>query len=207
MRTRTILRLAVVVLLAGGLGTWGILKYRWRVPRRFSVVTRHVLYRSGQPDGEQLAALVKRYHIRTVINLRRPEENAEDPAVRSEAEAARRLGVRLVQRSKGGSVDLQTVQELLPIVENPSAQPVLVHCKYGKVRTSLFVAGYRMSHCGWTARKAMAEAKHLDVIHKDDRSWPQFMKFVTQFARDGMPGVEPEVPEKMGREVQDSSAS
>ncbi|MCY2928630.1 MAG: hypothetical protein NTV86_03890 [Planctomycetota bacterium] len=36
----------------------------------FAVVREGVLYRSGQPDEGQLALLLSRYHIRTVVNLR-----------------------------------------------------------------------------------------------------------------------------------------
>lgn len=39
-------------------------------PRRFAAVEPGVLYRSGQPSPRQLARLIERYRLRTVINLR-----------------------------------------------------------------------------------------------------------------------------------------
>ena len=64
-------------------------------------VKRGVLYRSGQLSGDQLREAVKRYQIRTVINLQWPgeemkeERSLEPPArggLREPADARRRTG-------------------------------------------------------------------------------------------------------------------
>src|SRR4051812_4099980 len=54
----------------------------------FDVVKEHILYRSGQLNGDQLAAVINRYGIRTVVNFQIPGAGVE-----AERALARRLGV------------------------------------------------------------------------------------------------------------------
>jgi protein tyrosine phosphatase (PTP) superfamily phosphohydrolase (DUF442 family) len=46
-------------------------------------------------------------------------------------------------------------------------KPVLVHCEWGRDRTGLVVAAYRVAVNGWSKDKAMQEA-----IHRGFRRWP-----------------------------------
>src|SRR3954469_17647071 len=54
----------------------------------FDVVKRGILYRSGQLNGDQLQAAIKRYGIKTVVSFQLPGKD-----VFSERALARRLGI------------------------------------------------------------------------------------------------------------------
>jgi protein tyrosine/serine phosphatase len=51
------------------------------------------------------------------------------------------------------------VTRFLSIVNEPSLQPVFVHCQGGRHRTGVMTAVYRMTQDQWTADQAYAEMK------------------------------------------------
>ncbi len=119
-------------------------------------VKRHVLYRSGQLTPEQLTRAVKRYHLRTIINLQMPGEELS-----SERALAARLGVDFVNLPMPGSGFGEEWQfrEILKIVDDPDRRPVLVHCARGTCRTGAAVALYRYERDGWTIEDVATEMR------------------------------------------------
>ena len=91
-------------------------------------VKRGVLYRSGQLSPEQLTEAVKRYNIRTIINLQWP--GAEMQAERG---LAGRLGIDFVNLPMPGDGlgEEWQFREILKILDDPDRQPALVHCARG----------------------------------------------------------------------------
>ena len=62
----------------------------------------------------------------------------------------------------------------LRVAADPSRQPVLVHCRYGKDRTGVVIAAYRVVHEGWEPKAAAAEAKRYGCcvpLFDDLESW------------------------------------
>jgi protein tyrosine phosphatase (PTP) superfamily phosphohydrolase (DUF442 family) len=122
------------------------------------------VYRGGQPKAGGLEKL-KAMGIRTILNLR-----GEDDHSRAEGDAAQRLGLRYYSISLPGfsnpkDEEVDRVLEIINALEN---QPVFVHCHHGKDRTGTIIASYRISHDGWNAEQAKAEAKRYGL------SWVQF---------------------------------
>ncbi len=62
----------------------------------------------------------------------------------------------------------EQVARVMGIIDNPENQPVFVHCQRGSDRTGTIGAIYRISHDGWTAERALAEAKNYGM------SWAEF---------------------------------
>jgi protein tyrosine/serine phosphatase len=130
---------------------------------RFVKVTDS-LYRGAQPTEEGFRRL-KELGIKTIINLR-----AEDELGFSEKEAVERLGLRyhnvaLPGLSRPGD---EQVARVMGIIEAPENGPVFIHCRRGSDRTGTIAAIYRISHEGWTADQALAEAK------RNGLSWAEF---------------------------------
>ncbi len=128
-------------------------------------------YRGEQPEGRDytdLAAL----GIRTVIDLQADGENHDE---RQLVEAAGMTFVRIPMTTRVPPTDAQ-LAEFLGIVNDPTRQPVYVHCKGGKHRTGVMSAVYRMEQDGWTADRAFKEMKRYefgwDFLH------PEFKRFV-----------------------------
>jgi protein tyrosine/serine phosphatase len=125
----------------------------------FDVVKPGVLYRSGQLNGDQLAEVVARYGIRTLVNVQVPGIGR---GVETERIVARRLGIDYVNLPMPGDGFGEEAQfrEVLKACDDPARRPVLVHCARGTCRTGAAVALYRFERDGWTIDDVAAEMKH-----------------------------------------------
>jgi protein tyrosine/serine phosphatase len=115
-----------------------------------------VLYRSGQLSSSQLTEAVKRYNIRTVINLQWPGEE-----MKVERGLAGRLGVDFVNLPMPGDGlgEEWQFREILKVLDDPDRRPALVHCARGTCRTGAAVAFYRFERDGWTPEDVAAELR------------------------------------------------
>jgi len=151
------LALSLAVLVAGGViaAAYGL----FRVPvRRFGVVEKGVLYRSGQPDAGGWRWLRDRCGIRTVINLR--GEYPSQPWAILEKKFCRDNGIRYIALPIGPDrLSDEQLRLILRTISDPASQPVLVHCELGKSRTGVVVAAYRIVAQGWSYEAALAESR------------------------------------------------
>lgn len=122
----------------------------------FDVVKHGVLYRSGQLNPEQLADVVARYRIKTVVNFQIAGERVE-----AERALAGRLGVDFMNLPMPGDGFGQESQfrAVLEACDDPARRPVLVHCARGTCRTGAAVALYRFERDGWTVEDVNAELR------------------------------------------------
>jgi tyrosine-protein phosphatase SIW14 len=134
-----------------------------KVLPNFHQVNEH-LYRGAQPRSGGMQRLAAQ-GIKTIVNLR-----AEDEGTRAEEKDARAAGLRYFNVPMQGlsRPKDEQVERVLAIINDSQNWPVFVHCNHGKDRTGTIIACYRISHDGWTAEKAKAEAKHYGM------SWVQF---------------------------------
>jgi protein tyrosine/serine phosphatase len=111
------------------------------------------LYRSNHPTPARLRAMARRWHLRTVVNLRGPCGNGSDALSR---EAASRLGLRFVDAPIAsrtpGRADLLALIETLQTM----AEPALIHCKSGADRAGFAAAVFLILN-GASVARAMAE--------------------------------------------------
>ena len=110
-------------------------------------------YRGADPnrqDYESLAAI----GIRTIIDLKQD-------GIAAEAAIVQRLGMRFesIPMSSTSAPSEQVVAQFLTIVTDPANEPVFVHCEGGTDRTGVLTAIYRMTHDGWTAKRAVQEMR------------------------------------------------
>lgn len=117
------------------------------------------LYRGAQPTREGFRRL-KELGVTTVINLR-----CEDELAVAEKEAVESAGLRYFNvglPGLSGPSDEQ-VARVMTIIDAPESSPVFIHCRRGSDRTGTIAAVYRISHEGWTAEEALAEAKRYGL--------------------------------------------
>jgi protein tyrosine/serine phosphatase len=140
--------------------------------KRFHEVTPGRFYRSGQLTAEGFAEAVRRYGIKTIINL---QDEFADPDVRlafwngstiKESELCRRLGVRyvflppdLIPRRRVPAHRPRAIDRFLDLLDQEETYPVLIHCKAGLHRTGVMTAVYRMEYEHWSAAAAHRELK------------------------------------------------
>lgn len=126
------------------------------LPPDFRVVEPGRLYRSGQPTAEQLAAVIKEYGIRTVVNLRNP---AKETDYVDDAPLAQPYGARVVRLPITSTVPLSDEQlaALRQLYGDPGNYPILVHCEQGHARTGVAVALWRIERQGWEPAMAVQD--------------------------------------------------
>lgn len=122
------------------------------------------LFRGGQPREGGLALLAAQ-GIDTIVNLR-----GRGDAVAAEEAEARALGLRFfsVEMPRWGRPTKEQVTRVLELIRAPKNGRVFVHCKDGVDRTGTVVACYRITHEGWTAKRALDEARDAGM------RWVQF---------------------------------
>lgn len=140
--------------------------------KRLRVVESGRFYRSGQLTAAGFADAVRRHKIRTLVNV---QDDRPDPDLAldsfsgrtiKESELCERLGVRYVwlrpglePRSSPGGPRPAVLDEYLALMDDPTAYPVLLHCKAGLHRTGVLCAVYRLEYQGWTREAAFRELK------------------------------------------------
>jgi protein tyrosine phosphatase (PTP) superfamily phosphohydrolase (DUF442 family) len=154
------MRIAILVaaLAAAAVATWLTVETRRNrlVWDHFDVVKPGILYRSGQLDGGQLEAAVRRYGIRTVVNFQ-----IQGAGVDAERALARRLRIDFLNLPMPGDGSGREAQfrEVLQACDDPERRPVLIHCARGTCRTGAAVALYRYERDGWTVADVAAEMR------------------------------------------------
>jgi protein-tyrosine phosphatase len=126
--------------LCGGLLIGLSVAFSIQLWHNFHVVVPGAVYRSAQLDSDGFEDVIGRYHIRTIINLR--GENGDADWYRDECAVAERNHVRHVDIPTD-SVSLLTLEELsqlLEILDAPNTKPILIHCQSGVNRTGIMAA-------------------------------------------------------------------
>lgn len=132
------------------------------------------LYRGAQPTLPCYRWLAD-IGLSLVVNLR------DDP-LPMEPQAVHDAGLRYENHPMNGfrrPHELAVQSTLDSIVrEIDRKQGVYVHCEHGNDRTGLIIAVYRIAHCGWTNRQALAEAE------ADGMAWEElpFKEFVEDYS-------------------------
>ena len=169
MRKNRLYTLVVGLLLAVLLGWFWDHRHYW-LSHNLRAVESGRIYRSGYQYPGPLARIVNRYGIKTVLSLRRDQDELDA----KERDVLRAHGIRLrriVIKGEGEEL-LDRVGRAAAILADPDQQPILVHCWRGRDRTGAVVALYRVAHGGWNPQAAHRELERLDVPRTGARGWP-----------------------------------
>ncbi len=122
----------------------------------FYAVESGKLYRSGQLTPEWLAYYIKRYGIKSVINLR--GEQPHELWWRNERQLTDSLGVTLYNIPMT-SHELSTKKHLTTLLDlyDTAEQPILVHCHVGADRTGEAAALWKLERENKSKREALGQ--------------------------------------------------
>jgi len=133
------------------------------------------LYRGGQPSKDGIRRLAGQ-GVKTIINLRDDDENAQVEAKEAEAAGLNYFNIPLKRFGRPNDSQIDRVLSLIDAKENGI---VFVHCQKGEDRTGMVIALYRISRDGWTDQQAIQEAKQFGM-----RFWQLQMKdYISDYAR------------------------
>jgi protein tyrosine/serine phosphatase len=119
----------------------------------FGVVDERV-YRGAQPDEPAMVKL-KELGIKTIINLRMPNDVLKEEPIRALGYAMVYTNVPMTGVGKPTDEQINQILSLLETLPTP----IFIHCEHGCDRTGTVVACYRIKHSNWSADAAFREAK------------------------------------------------
>ncbi|MCL4478584.1 MAG: dual specificity protein phosphatase family protein [Deltaproteobacteria bacterium] len=109
----------------------------------FHAITRNEAYRSAQLDKNELKHYIRRYNIKSIINLRAKRVN--EHWYKTEIEASKTYNVTHydIPLSAEHEPDVQEINQLIHIFRI-AQRPVLMHCKAGADRSGLAAAIWKV---------------------------------------------------------------
>ena len=116
------------------------------------------IYRGAEPDATAVKNL-QRLGVKTIIDLRLPNEGLQGEPVQAQAHGILYTNVPL--RGLGRPTDEQ-VRQVLRLIETLPG-PVFIHCKHGCDRTGTIIACYRIQHDQWSSANALKEAARYGI--------------------------------------------
>lgn len=127
----------------------------------FHPIAKGRAYRSGQLSAEKLRHVLETYGVKTVINLRGPNQGRE--WYDEEKAACAAAGVRMVDvsLSAGALPSKEHVLSLYDLFQDESVEPLLIHCRGGADRSGMIAAMWRMEVLGDDRETALRELSWL----------------------------------------------
>lgn len=151
---------AVVVLVLTG-------KYVYdrHINHNFVTISEGKVYKSGVIPPDEIADYVKKYHIKSIVDLRFPGtgdtvNNPEIPAeLTAEKQAVEKIpGVNYFNNGSDQVPKQENLNTFFKIMDNQANYPVLIHCYHGIGRAQMYSAIYRIEYEGWDNEKARSQA-------------------------------------------------
>ena len=142
--------------------------YDMNINHNFETITEGKVYKSGVIPPNEIDSYVKKYHIKSIIDLRFPGtgDDVNNPEIPSELTAEKDAVAKIkgVNYFNNGSDQVPAQKNLdvfFKIMDNPANYPVLIHCYHGVGRTEMYSAIYRIEYEGWDKDKARTSTRFL----------------------------------------------
>ena len=154
--------------------------YDMNIKHNFETITEGKVYKSGVIPPEELETYVKKYKIKSIVDLRFPgtgddvnnPENAAELAAEKNAVAK----IKGVNYFNDGSDQVPTKENLnlfYKIMDNPANYPVLIHCYHGVGRAELYSAVYRIEYENMDKEEARTSTRFLTKWSSFDLGKPK----------------------------------
>ena len=132
-----------------------------QIPKNFHKVSEN-LYRSGQPDEDELESLHTFNGIRSVLNLR--ENNSDQDKIAAINKRWNNAITLYEIPLDTGSITEDDLYKILTVVRD-APKPLLIHCWHGSDRTGCAVAASRIVFENWSVEDAVSELMKPEYGH------------------------------------------
>ena len=154
--------------------------YDMNINHNFETITEGKVYKSGVIPPDELETYVKKYKIKSIVDLRFPGtgDDVNNPENVAELEAEKRTVAKIngVNYFNDGSDQVPTKENLVlfyKIMDNPANYPVLIHCYHGVGRAELYSAVYRIEYENWDKDEARTSTRFLTKWSSFDLGKPK----------------------------------
>jgi len=135
--------------------------YDRHINHNFMTITEGKVYKSGVIPPDEIADYVRKYHIKSIVDLRFPGtgDDVNNPEIPTELTAEKEAVAKIkgVQYFNNGSDQVPEQKNLdafFKIMDNDANYPVLIHCYHGIGRAQMYSAIYRIEYEGWSNEDA-----------------------------------------------------
>lgn len=142
--------------------------YDMNINHNFETITDGKVYKSGVIPPDEIESYVKKYKIKSIVDLRFPgtSDLVNNPEIPSEltAEKAAVEKIQGVNYFNNGSDQVpkpENLESFFKIMDNPDNYPVLIHCYHGVGRAEMYSAIYRIEYENFTNEKARENVRTL----------------------------------------------
>jgi protein tyrosine phosphatase (PTP) superfamily phosphohydrolase (DUF442 family) len=156
LRNKLLITVGIIILVAVGKYV-----YDMNINHNFETITEGKVYKSGVIPPEQLADYIKKYHIKSVVDLRMPGTNdlvlnPEKPGeLQAERDAIAKInGVNYFNNPSEQVPNEKNIDVFTKIMDNKANYPVLIHCYHGTGRAEMYSAIYRIEYENFTNEEA-----------------------------------------------------
>lgn len=154
--------------------------YDMNINHNFETITESKVYKSGVIPPDEIESYVKKYHIKSIVDLRFPGtadlvNNPEIPEeLTAEKEAIAKIsGVNYFNNGSGQVPQPENLKSFFKIMDNPDNYPVLIHCYHGVGRAEMYAALYRIEYENWTSQQAREGVRAIIKFSSFDDGTPK----------------------------------
>lgn len=154
--------------------------YDMNINHNFETITEGKVYKSGVIPPKELAEYVKKYKIKSIVDLRFPGtadlvNNPEIPEeLTAEKEAVAKIpGVNYFNNGSDQVPKPENLTSFFKIMDNQANYPVLIHCYHGVGRAEMYSAIYRIEYEGMDKDVARTSTRFLTKFSSFDLGKPK----------------------------------
>ena len=142
--------------------------YDMNINHNFETITESKVYKSGVIPPSEIESYVKKYHIKSIVDLRMPGTNdlvlnPEKPGeLQAERNAVAKItGVNYFSNPSDQVPTEKNIAIFTKIMDDKANYPVLIHCYHGTGRAELYSAIYRIEYENFTNEAARSRVRTL----------------------------------------------
>jgi protein tyrosine/serine phosphatase len=154
--------------------------YDRHINHNFMTITEGKVYKSGVIPPDEIESYVKKYHIKSIVDLRFPGtgddvNNPEIPAeLTAEKQAVAKIpGVHYFNNGSDQIPNQKNLDTFFKIMDDSDNYPVLIHCYHGIGRAQMYSAIYRIEYEGFSNEEARSKAAFPLIFSSFDDGKPK----------------------------------
>lgn len=160
----------------------GVMKYVYdmNINHNFETITEGKVYKSGVIPPDEVESYIKKYNIKSVVDLRFPgtEDLVNNPEIPKELTAERDAiakikGVTYFNNGSDQVPNQKNLDVFFKIMDDKINYPVLIHCYHGVGRAEMYSALYRIEYEKWSNEEARNGVRSIIKFSSFDDGTPK----------------------------------